>query len=192
MQERNCDARIFLDHASGLAILRAMIADGLAQAVRRKKAAQWWTKLGAIRVFGDDPPEVRSLLRALRFWSLVERGPNAGDCWIWRGPIQPGTGIPLLHTISTHSWETAAQVAWRLVRGHSPQVHLYRTCAEPRCVNPDHRKRARPMSEEPRTTAMVALYEGGMTLDAIGAAFGLTRERVRQLIRPSEPATEGA
>lgn len=44
----------------------------------------------------------------------------------------------------------------------------------------------------PRTMAMVALREQGWTLADIGDAFGLTRERVRQILEMSDgPTAEG-
>lgn len=38
------------------------------------------------------------------------------------------------------------------------------------------------MTREERDAAMVARYAAGETLDAIGQSFGITRERVRQII----------
>ena len=38
------------------------------------------------------------------------------------------------------------------------------------------------LSREQRDAAMVARYSDGETLDAIGQSFGITRERVRQII----------
>ena len=38
------------------------------------------------------------------------------------------------------------------------------------------------LSREQRDAAMVERYSDGETLDAIGQSFGITRERVRQII----------
>jgi hypothetical protein len=50
---------------------------------------------------------------------------------------------------------------------------------------PEYRKRGQPKKTEPdaREIAMAAMYEDNKTLAEIGNEFGLTRERVRQLIK---------
>jgi hypothetical protein len=80
------------------------------------------------------PPRGASL--AARIEHYLQR--TADGCWLWRGPWLESHQAGYL-VIGNHK-RLAHRIAWELAHGAIPARHrVVRSCAEPRCVNPEHR-----------------------------------------------------
>ena len=70
-----------------------------------------------------------------RFWSSVERGTSADDCWEWQG--QPACRHPVFRV--KHRAVSAARLAWFTATGEFPLAGRIRhTCGNIACVRPEH------------------------------------------------------
>ena len=109
--------------------------------------------------------------------SAYEDGTTVGDL-----AELHGVSIPRVHQILTlrgdQSTVVLAKIRWASSAGAG--LGLLETTIEE--VVQDHFALAQ-LGGEARTRAMCDLYEEGLTLQAIGDIYGLTRERVRQLIK---------
>ncbi len=133
------------------------------------------------------------------FWSKVSK---TSDCWLWMGSKRKsGYG----HFRYMGRLQSAHRVAWQLAFGPIPAgMNVLHRCDNPSCVRPDHlflgtqadnmadkmaKKRYKgpggisPETIEGRMLAVVRMRSLGLTLQAIGARFGVTRQRAHQLIR---------
>lgn len=70
-----------------------------------------------------------------RWTAKVDFTLKPSGCWLWKGSKDAnGYGKIRLGDKCVY----AATVAWQLYKGEEPKSHLYRTCDNPACVNPDH------------------------------------------------------
>lgn len=149
-----------------------------------------------------DPVAVRDMITAARFWYQVEQ---TETCWLWRGPmlVTRATGNRMPGYRVSQTSRDATRLAWQLMNGKQlpPRVHLKRNCADDRCVRPDpaHVWLAHVMAvsdmeaESARDVAICSMYRTGQfTYAKIGELFGITRERVRQIIVANEMAPTSA
>jgi hypothetical protein len=135
-----------------------------------------------------------------RFWSKVHKTPS---CWLWTS-----SRIKNWHgTFSVHGYPRYAhRVAWELANGPIPDgLQVLHRCDEPICVRPDHlflgtqadnlkdaAKKERfhvPRPNHHRRTLsdtdverIKMLRASGLTLEAIGAEFGVTKSAVCQIV----------
>jgi len=80
--------------------------------------------------YGD--PEGRRTTSDERFWARVDRAGGADACWHWLGPPSLAARGQLAKVY---------RQAYALVIGPIPPGHrLLATCADPRCINPAHRR----------------------------------------------------
>lgn len=72
--------------------------------------------------------------RIERFFKHVKK---TNTCWLWTASTYPnGYGV---FFFNNHEHEGAHRFAWKLMHGTIPQgMNVEQTCAERRCVNPDH------------------------------------------------------
>jgi hypothetical protein len=82
-----------------------------------------------VRAITHDPRVVA------RFWSHVDRGGSAEDCWEWRGPHLDT--YPVFRV--KYSAMSAARLAWFAATGELPLGgRLRHRCENTRCVRPEH------------------------------------------------------
>mgnify|MGYP000054622316 CR=1 FL=1 len=142
-----------------------------------------------------------------RYWSHVDvRGPD--ECWPWTAYASRGYGkIWVGHDADGMLiMRRANRVGWELVHGKDPgRQHVRHTCDNPACCNPAHwvlgshadnmrdmqeRKRANhPLGEkvggakltEQAVREIRARRRNGETLQAIGAAFGVSLQSIHNI-----------
>lgn len=162
-----------------------------------------WTRVvdSVLVIAPDDTPFIRRMILAGRFWLQVERTESH---WFWRGAVNAQFDVP--YPVFPHAGGkttlSARAFAWECYHGETSrqrngrQRQIRNVCGEPLCIRPDdahNRFPHLPMHVEDRdvpdvrAAAMRLLYvEGRMTLQQIGDTFGLTRERVRQILLKEE------
>jgi hypothetical protein len=68
-----------------------------------------------------------------RFWTKVDK---SGDCWVWQGTINKHYRRGLINFDGKLRY--AHRVAWKLVYGEYPTLHVCHRCDNTLCVRPDH------------------------------------------------------
>ena len=126
-----------------------------------------------------------------RFWAKVERGEGRDACWEWTGSMGGGERqyVRLQLGDSTSGKLKILDgraIAWELMTGEpKPAKHRWATtCDNSICVRGSH-LRLIPYGEKPRDFRLkkaTEMRELGYTLEQIGTVFGVTRERIRQII----------
>lgn len=143
-----------------------------------------------------------------RFWAKVKKTPT---CWIWQGARgnEYGHGYFFVRREGRPNVPTYAhRVAWELTHGPIPDGrHVLHNCPggdNPRCVNPAHlflgdqaanmkdaaskgrfsvpHPRTRKVTDE-QIAEMFSLRQQGLTLEAIGAEFDVTKAFVSFVLR---------
>jgi hypothetical protein len=137
---------------------------------------------------------LRKLITKPLFWDNVKKGPG---CWEWQGAsFTRGYGV--------FKKKRANRVAWELVHGAIPPgAQVLHRCDNPKCVRPDHlflgsnldnvydmiskgRCHNCPAVSQGdirvRNSAIQKMHKEGASLGHIGKVFGITRERVRQIL----------
>jgi hypothetical protein len=141
-----------------------------------------------------------------RFWAKVERK-EAGQCWLWMASTwNSGYGqFRVALPCGRQKTYGAHRFAWEVSHGSVPSgLHVLHRCDEPRCCNAAHlflgthvdnmrdaaskRRLSVPRPSRQKLTDaqcedMVALRRGGMTLQAIGDRYGVTKTQVSLVVR---------
>lgn len=91
------------------------------------------------RVYGDPVKCLRNMgvgsTTEDRFWSRVDKVPNAHGCWEWLGPVSSnGYGIVYVDGRSVG----AHRAAWYFTHSEWPYPMLRHACDNRSCVNPSH------------------------------------------------------
>ncbi len=74
-----------------------------------------------------------------RFWSRVAITANPDKCWEWQGLVDGPMGYGKTQiTTPTGKIRSAHRVAYYLVSGVMPKLHILHSCDNPKCVNPNH------------------------------------------------------
>jgi DNA-binding CsgD family transcriptional regulator len=111
-----------------------------------------------------------------RFWAKVEKEGHGG-CWIWTGYVLPDGGGPFYSYAYKKNLRPRRYV-WKTLR-QDPVPHIVITsCGNDRCLNPDHLK----SSKSPGQARAYELRMTGLTMQEVGDALGITRQRVEQLL----------
>lgn len=154
---------------------------------------------------GKSGPKPKSV--AERFWPKVHRTPT---CWLWTGSQGNTYGhgsISVRQADGKYLPEYAHRVSWELANGAIPDgLQVLHRCDVAACVNPDHlflgtqdanlkdaAAKGRfnvPRPNHPRrklseadVAAIHELRRDGLTLEAIGANFGVTKCCISQIVR---------
>lgn len=113
------------------------------------------------------------------FWRRVDK---TSTCWIWEGHFHNGSPQFSFREGSM----SARQAAHELVFGVCSKAPLRPRCNNKSCVNPYHSDSGYKLSgadiEEIRRRWVLHLKHK-TTLDKIGAEYGVTRQRIEQLVR---------
>lgn len=131
------------------------------------------------------------------FFAAVARD-SASDCIVWtRGVNEKGYGKLMLDGRSVR----AHRVSWLLKHGSWPPAGLcvLHRCDNPPCVNPDHlflgthkdnvhdaMRKGRRHQQDTKLEGLeiseaLALSDTGMTFEAIGALYGVSKHHIRKL-----------
>lgn len=146
---------------------------------------------------------------AVRFWAKVKKTPT---CWLWTGSKGNKHGHGSIWAGQRRNGQYipsyAHRVSWELANGPIPPgKHVLHNCPggdNPRCVNPDHlflgdqaanmkdaaskgrlhmpRPRNRKVNDA-QIAEMFALRQQGLTLEAIGAEFDVSKCFVSMVLR---------
>ena len=112
---------------------------------------------------------------ATRVWEYVEKEPNG--CWFWIGTSTtlsrnyrtPGKLVKYALGLSTEGYKTG------------------RICLNRRCLNPEHETATRKFSRDSEViekwSKHLAAKPHVTTLEKLGKEFGITRQRVEQIVK---------
>lgn len=122
--------------------LGAIYCQGCAERVLRTRDVYCQSCQNNLRVYGTCVPDVRfgdgDAYRALNFWRHVE---HREGHMIWLGEFYSHKASPK-PTSEVCGEQMPHRIAWRLTNGRviDQRDRLYRTCEDPRCIAPDHRR----------------------------------------------------
>jgi HNH endonuclease len=74
-----------------------------------------------------------------KFWSKVQKGHGAGDCWTWTASKKDGWGQIVLPIKGTPKHFRAHRLSYELKFGSIPAgKEIHQRCENKLCVRPDH------------------------------------------------------
>lgn len=108
-------------------------------------------------------------------------------CWIWSAGMQKNN--PIFNTSNGERIYVRHWVFFQVTKQAGARVHP--TCGRDRCVNPEHQVRSGgdiPATEFDKIKTRWALHLAHkVTLDKIGKEYGVSRQRIEQIVRDVEP-----